>query len=1104
MIGMQIMNVKWINKILALILVIVMAIAVISCDNGGNETEPATDTQSETVTEGTADVETAGTDTDSADESETYTETEADTETETEGDTFPHESESVEETLVESETATEEETEYKGPEEPLCETCSFKTVKGLPVCRVCGYVAKCRGEHAYTSDDNGHWKPACEHCGKAEGKSQNHEIYEKIKDQGDRLAYIYLCSICDHVVFKQELSYDINVYVAPTDLAATYCYNYSAAYYFADGVGYTRFESLGAGGIVYAYEDTTCEDVSGRYLVMKMRMSGANSVNLVLQTVNAADSMRVTPCELPEDWGTVIIDLAKISNGKESGYIADGGGDYYMSLLHFYLDGNCVIPAGGYLDVSYITVVETIEDAFEFAGEDEILYVYENLLSNPFPQIHGSACEHVFTYTDESHHRDACAECGAEAIDEPHSVSEMIDGGTYTYRCVCGYDFGASKTVSEDVNVFLSPSYIAKLADNAAFWSGGVLMQEGDGEAFARIYGRSKNAAGKDITDDQKNFNIYSNGIAVTGQYLVIKYRIPDNDLRYFPDQTKSVTQTQIRMYLSTTRAGARDETDSLGLRVAEDGEWHVAIIDLSRAVGNNSGTSFTAAEDGSYTMKFLQLRLFYGGLSSENDYTDIAYVAVCDKLEEAKSLVVEDRYYCQNAKDIRATGTGSIVYKENDQCVDTHAIVESAEEAEGKVTYSYECSACGSKFASREVSSELVKYYSASNVSKPAMVYQATSKGLLADGDGSVYARYTGQNKPFNIFFVRTENGVTSPSGVDLKDSKYIVMRVRTNDASVDLALSMKTDNGASASVKIQKALAADEWTEVVIDINAIWGDAFCVDETGKNIVNTLYFYSGDVASTHYYDFSFISFCDSWDSVTELVDSDVVKIVSALSGNYSEVTTEDRECVGEHSYAERVTNESGKTVYSYVCGACGRAECTKDVSDDVELFISAGALGANYGMNHSMKIEDGIAYRSFTARGESGHIYVRDLAPLADSGKYLVVKMRISNSNALKLEAATGETLSGVNQQPIKISDEWQTAVVDLASFANYVTENKDGNVQLRFTVFGSANATVDIAYVAIVGDIPEAEELIDDESYLLYDIWKNAGTVTRISAEQ
>jgi hypothetical protein len=150
------------------------------------------------------------------------------------------------------------------------------------------------------------------------------------------------------------------------------------------------------------------------------------------------------------------------------------------------------------------------------------------------------------------------------------------------------------------------------------------------------------------------------------------------------------------------------------------------------------------------------------------------------------------------------------------------------------------------------------------------------------------------------------------------------------------------------------------------------------------------------------------------------------------------------------------------------------------------------------------MKIEDGIAYRSFTARGESGHIYVRNLAPLADSGKYLVVKMRISNSTALKLEAATGETLSGVNQQPIKISDEWQTAVVDLASFANYVTENKDGNVQLRFTVFGSANATVDIAYVAIVGDIPEAEELIDDESYVLYDSWKNAGTVTRISAEQ
>ena len=366
-------------------------------------------------------------------------------------------------------------------------------------------------EHPYAANQSGHWKPACDVCGKPEGKVQDHQIYEKIKDQGDRLAYIYLCSVCDYVVFKQELSYDINVYIPPTDLAATRCYNYTGAYYFEDNVGFTRFTSSGSAGIIYAYEDTACEDVSGRYLVMKVRMSGGSSVALKIKSSMAKSAVTVVPCEIPEEWCTVIIDMASIGDGKTTGYVPDGGGDYYLSLLNFYLEGNTVLPAGGYLDISYITVVETMEDARDFAAKDDVLYIYSNVMMNPFPTIEGASCIHNYTYDNATHSMAACEKCGAqEIVDAPHNINEHLKSGVYTYSCECGYTYDTSKTVSSAVNTFLSPSYIAKHADNAACWSGGELMFESGGEPFARIYGREKDASGRKITDDKKVWNVYS------------------------------------------------------------------------------------------------------------------------------------------------------------------------------------------------------------------------------------------------------------------------------------------------------------------------------------------------------------------------------------------------------------------------------------------------------------------------------------------------------------------------------------------------------------------------------------------------------------------
>ncbi|MBP3375688.1 MAG: hypothetical protein J6L83_02880 [Clostridia bacterium] len=648
---------SYLKRLFALFIVVAMTLSIVACNpsktpdtDTGSESESIKETEKETSSENdskTDEKTESEQTTDSGSAAESDDATESNKQSESSGAT---ESSGTTANGTESGTVTESQSESESASDVVSESTSETTSETLG-----GTEVETDCEHPYAANKDGHWKPACDVCGKGEGKMQDHEIYEKIKDQGDRLAYLYLCSVCGFVVFKQELSYDINVYIPPTDLAATRCYNYSPAYYFEDNVGYTRFSSSGSNGIIYAYEDTSCDDVSGRYLIMKVRMSGGSSIKLNIKSINAVSDISVTPCEISDEWCTLIIDMAAIGNGKTTGYVPDGGGDYYLSLLNIYLSDNTMLPAGGYIDISYITVVETMEDAREFVDESDILYIYDNVMMNPFPSIEGALCKHEYTYDDNKHSMPACENCGAEAIvDVPHSIIESVSDGVYSYACPCGYKYDTSKTVSSAVNTFLSPSYIAKHADNTACWSGGELIYENGNEPFARIYGKNKDAAGKMITDDKKVWNVYSNGIAVTGQYLVIKYRIPDNNLIYTADSTSKFNQSQIRIYTSTQRNMATDEKDGFYLPVSENNEWQVAIINLAFSVGNSSGSTFVAAEDGTYSMRFMQLRLFYGGFSTESDYTDIAYIGFCDKLEEAVSLVNEDQYYWQCTKGER------------------------------------------------------------------------------------------------------------------------------------------------------------------------------------------------------------------------------------------------------------------------------------------------------------------------------------------------------------------------------------------------------------------------------------------------------------------
>ena len=105
------------------------------------------------------------------------------------------------------------------------------------------------------------------------------------------------------------------------------------------------------------------------------------------------------------------------------------------------------------------------------------------------------------------------------------------------------------------------------------------------------------------------------------------------------------------KFFSGTTTAGPTGNKDyAFTPGIIEDGEWHVMVFDLE-AFGL---ASFTPADDGTFTAKFLRLDAF-GVVTAETTYMDIAYVAMNDSLDEIKT-------FCSDLDSIQlATAFGAV-----------------------------------------------------------------------------------------------------------------------------------------------------------------------------------------------------------------------------------------------------------------------------------------------------------------------------------------------------------------------------------------------------------------------------------------------------------
>ena len=176
-------------------------------------------------------------------------------------------------------------------------------------------------------------------------------------------------------------------------------------------------------------------------------------------------------------------------------------------------------------------------------------------------------------------------------------------------------------TVSEYTFYYNATSIIKASQTGGGHIGNEELIESGN---IARIYNCVDESA-PIASRKESYFTLLSDNTAVTGKYVVIKYR-------------SSIQVGSIQIYTSTENKGASDSgmktlyaPNNNGLFIA-DGQWHIVIIDLAAATN-----TFSADAEGNYRATHLRIDLFnFGEARNESDiaYVDLAYIGLCEDYE--------------------------------------------------------------------------------------------------------------------------------------------------------------------------------------------------------------------------------------------------------------------------------------------------------------------------------------------------------------------------------------------------------------------------------------------------------------------------------------
>lgn len=224
-------------------------------------------------------------------------------------------------------------------------------------------------------------------------------------------------------------------------------------------------------------------------------------------------------------------------------------------------------------------------------------------------------------------------------------VVDMNDAKDKTFRISLLEDFekfgwiivdDSSLVVENPFNVYYNANKFAGKTYKG--WFGRITSADEGGVSF-----NSYNPLPEGHRYNESQAEIFSNpNMELTGQYIIIKYRLPvenaNNDKMLFEMFTSTVHD----------RNGIQNPSDRIDLsttggQLIADGEWHVVVVDIS---GFGHGWSMVPNENGEYIIQYIRLDMFNGLLNPKGEYidrVDIACFGIHDNLDDIKTYFAGD-----------------------------------------------------------------------------------------------------------------------------------------------------------------------------------------------------------------------------------------------------------------------------------------------------------------------------------------------------------------------------------------------------------------------------------------------------------------------------
>ncbi|MBQ8409901.1 MAG: hypothetical protein IJY39_13655 [Clostridia bacterium] len=445
-----------------------------------------------------------------------------------------------------------------------------------------------------------------------------HTVYKDAVYDATTKSYKRECSMCGEPIYQDLLTY------LEGRVATGACQNLAVSTGSENGDDYVRY-TQNADARIQFYPVFANKAVTGQYMIMKYRLVN-NNTNTDLFAAFAATTASTNPmargngdeCGIlgtligDGEWHYLVVDLAAKNAENASAELqfkADENGKYACSyiranvLLQAY-DGSCYLDiasvgfadqedvANKFADTCYhfsvtayeakaATCTEGGNEAYSVCNDCQVIFNADNVIIEVIPTTPAAGHSGVLEYVEtEEKCNEKCGVCGT--VMGSYSILHKMEARTSTGAC-----------------------------ENVAVTTG---TENDDG--YVRY---TQNA------DKRVRIYIIHGNTTVTGQYLVLKYRLVNNN-----------TNTDLKDTFVATAAssnglanGKGDASGNLGTLIG-DGEWHYLVVDLlaKNTAANAEGTDlqYKADANGDYACKYIRADFLLQAYDG-SCYLDIASV---------------------------------------------------------------------------------------------------------------------------------------------------------------------------------------------------------------------------------------------------------------------------------------------------------------------------------------------------------------------------------------------------------------------------------------------------------------------------------------------